>query len=158
MEIQYLKLLKDNPSRDGRINMPLSETEILQLEQIYNNSNSFPRVLKELLFLAGEYCIVMDYGISNNQHDFQEFVREDLLEFGKIFTRPFFAVETYSNDYVIFLYLDEGDNPRLYRVFYNDAAADFEQPIKQLNHTLLSLINNRVQRVKEGEILFSSIW
>lgn len=150
MEIQYLQSLKNNPSRDGRINIPLTQTEILELEQLYNNSNPFPKALKELLFLAGDYCIVMDYGISNSQQEFQDFVREDLLEFGKVFTRPFYAVETYSNDYIIFLYLDEGDNPKLYCAYYNDEAAGFNQPLKQIDHTLSSLVNNRIQRVKEG--------
>jgi len=57
MEIQYLKLLRDNPKRDveGFHIEGLTISEIQSFEQLYNNGNPFPIALKEYLFLAGKY-------------------------------------------------------------------------------------------------------
>lgn len=150
MEINYLKNLRDNPSRDGFTCEPISFEEIIQLEQLYNNGNPFPKVLKEYLYLAGNGCTMMDMGISETQQEFQEWMRELLLDEGKIYTRPFYALETYSNDWFIFIYLDEGDNPNLYLAYFMDEAAGLSEPYKKMTHTLPSLINNRIQRYKEG--------
>lgn len=53
MIIEYLKTLRDNPIINGYNIEGISETEIQQLEQLYNNGNTFPKVLRELLYLAG---------------------------------------------------------------------------------------------------------
>lgn len=150
MEIKFLKHLQANPSRDGVQNKPISIEEITQLEQLYNNGKFFPKVLRELLFLAGNYCITLDTGIFPTQQELQEFVREELSDYGKIFTRPFFAVEIYSGDWCLFIYLDEGDNPNLYCVYYDDEAAGLSEPFKKMDHTIKSLINSRIQRIKEN--------
>lgn len=150
MEIQYLKKLKDYPSMYERTCEPISLEEIAQLEQLYNNGNPFPKVLKEYLYLAGNFCTVIDSGISDTQQEFQEYMRELLLENDKVYTRPFYALETYSNDWFIFIYLDEGDNPNLYLAYFMDEAAEPEEPLRKMSHTLPSLINNRIQRYKEG--------
>ena len=52
MTIQYLQKLRDNNKMDGFTDEGLSLSEIAQLEQLCNNGNPFPQVLKELLFLA----------------------------------------------------------------------------------------------------------
>lgn len=150
MEINYLKKLKDYPSMYERTCEPISLEEITQLEQLYNNGNPFPKVLKEYLHLAGNFCTVIDGGIYSTQQELQEYVREELLDNGKVYTRPFFALEIYSGDWCIFIYLDEGDNPNLYLTYYNDEAAGLSEPYKKMTHTLPSLINNRIQRYKEG--------
>ena len=60
MEIQYLKTLKDNPSKNpGGTERPwtiepIPLTEITQLEVLYNNGQLFPKALRELLYLAGK--------------------------------------------------------------------------------------------------------
>jgi hypothetical protein len=59
MKIEYLAKLKDNPSaypndKDYKSTIqPILIEEIEHLEQLYNSGNPFPKVLKELLFLAG---------------------------------------------------------------------------------------------------------
>ena len=61
MTIDYLQKLRDIPS-DGTTNRGISLLEITHLEQVFNNGNLFPKVLKEFLYLAGDYCYVMDTG------------------------------------------------------------------------------------------------
>ena len=62
MEITYLKKLQENLDIRPYPCEPLPMSEIENLEQTYNNGNPFPKVLRELLFLAEEYCMVLDYG------------------------------------------------------------------------------------------------
>jgi hypothetical protein len=149
-DIQYLQKLRDNPTMGRWQNIPIPISEITQLEALYNSGNPFPKALKELLFLAGGRCIVLDYGATNSQQHLQEWVRQELLENGKVFSRPFYAIDVYDGDYCIFLYLDEGDNPPLYYVYYEDEAAGDSLPLRQIQPSLSNLINNRVQRVIEG--------
>ena len=131
-------------------NESISFEEISQLEQTYNKGNTFPKVLQEYLSIAGKYSPVIDKGIFSTQQELQEFVREELSDNGKFFTRPFFALEVYSGDWCMFIYLDEGDNPNLHCVYYDDEAAGLSQPLKKMDHTISSLINSRIQRIKEN--------
>ena len=92
MEIKYLNHLKSNPVKPGSMKYwviePLSITEIQNLEQIYNNSQEFPKALRELLWLAGKYCYVLDYGIYENLHLMQQSVRDCMLEQNRVITKP----------------------------------------------------------------------
>lgn len=149
MEIQYLTFLRDNPIGSWPIK-PISLQEIEQLETLYNNSNPFPKALKELLFLAGKYCYVLDYGIFDNQQQMQDFVRSEMSEENKSISRPFFAIDVYnSGDQFIFIYLDEGDNPPIYEAHYYD-----NNWISQVTPTLSGLINHSIDRVKQGRNSF----
>lgn len=153
MEIQYLNNLKNNPINYGVLmdfeidGINLEEIQIL--EQKWNNGNPFPKALKELLFLAGNYCYVCDYGVNENQQELQESVRKDLLENGKTIIRPFYAIDVYTFYNFLFIYLDEGDNPSIYH-----ASPGIENNwIKSLfnNLTIKDLIDNRIERAKKGE-------
>jgi hypothetical protein len=160
MEIQYLTYLRDNPDAypnnidDKDSIKPISLQEIEQLEQLYNNGGTFPRALRELLFLAGKSCYVLDYGIYNTQEKMQEFVRRRITATNRVINRPFFAVDTYNgSDQFIFVYLDEGDNPPTYEGhFYHDPIRDYDQPswIWTVTPTLSDLINHGIDRVKQG--------
>lgn len=155
MNIQYLKKLQTNPSLE--INNSgyfssikgISETEIKSLEQLYNNENPFPKVLKELLLLAGTNCFVCDYGINKTQQELQEWVREDMLENERTISRPFFAFDVYGGSQFLFIYLDEGDNPEIYEAhpYSND-----DNWIRHLNNlTIKNLVDNGIERIKRGE-------
>ena len=50
MTIQYLQKLRDNNKMDGFTDEGLSLSEIAQLEQLCNNGNPFPQVLKNYYF------------------------------------------------------------------------------------------------------------
>ncbi|WP_293303068.1 hypothetical protein [Pedobacter sp. UBA4863] len=147
MEIQYLTYLRDNPSGNFPIE-PISLQEIQQLEILYNTGNPFPIALKELLFLAGQFCYVLDYGVFENQQQMQEFVRSEMAEENKSLSRPFFVIDVYNlGDQFIFVYLDEGNNPPTYEGHY---YASNQGWISQVTPTLSGLINHGIDRVKQG--------
>ena len=152
MQIEYLKELEKNPYHLGfpkLNNKPISETEILHLEQLYNNNgNTFPKALRELLYLAGNYCYVLDYGISESQEELQQFVRGELNYYNKIITRAFFVIDVYNAaDQFLLVYLDEGENPPVYEASYYENSSSW---IRLISYNLSEYLNNLIIRVKEG--------
>jgi len=151
MNIKYLISLSDTPERDGFINEPISLDEIASLERTYNGGVEFPKALKELLLLAGDYCTIFDYGLSSSQHELQEFVRENLREENKSISCPFFAVDVYNAyDQFLFVYLDEGDDPPVYEALYFDEMIRQNGWIRKVNNSLSNLVTMKIQAVKEG--------
>ena len=152
MNIEYLTQLRDDPINypndvTNRFpNIGITESEIIQLQENWNNSNPFPKVLKELLFLAGNYCYVFDYNIHENQQEIQEWVREDLVETNRIIARPFYVFDLY--DGFMFIYLDEGDNPEIYEAHPFRTGNDW---IRKTSNTIKSLSEKRISRVKDGQ-------
>lgn len=153
MEIKYLEQLQKNPipypnekEFSGEIK-GISESEITNLEQLYNNGNHFPKVLKELLYLAGKSCYVIDWGPCDTQEKLQEFVREVIQEENHIITRPFYVFDSTSGIY-LFIYLDEGDNP-VYHVM-DPYEPDNSKWIKKWNKSIQQLVHDGVELVKEG--------
>ena len=114
MELIYLQKLKDTPKKNftGTIdyNKPISISEINQLESNYNSGNPFPKALKELLFIAGDYCPYLDKGLTDTQQEFQDSIIEDLGYENVNITRPFYAIDDFMGigEYFMFIYLDEG--------------------------------------------------
>lgn len=156
MEIQYLKILKDypaaypnDPEYEARIE-GVSEDTISQLEQKYNNINPFPKALKELLYLAGKYCYVLDYNIFETQQELQEAVREWLSEKKLSINRPFFAIDAYNyGEAFLFIYLDEGDNP-IVRQAYLFPRKDMPFISNLLGQSLSGYIKGQIDDVKQG--------
>ena len=151
MEIEYLKELHNNPNRRGDPNFtikPILEPEIVYLEQLYNAGNTFPKALRELLYLAGNYCYVLDYGISESQEELQGFVRGELNYYNKEISRPFFAIDVYNaSDQFLLIYLDEGDNPAVHEAHYYENSLGW---IRLISYNLSQYIDNLIVRVKEG--------
>lgn len=119
MEIEYLTDLQNFSSMDYSgntiTNKPIPVKEILELEKQFNNGDMFPKALRELLFLAGNSCKLLDYSIFNSQKELQEFIIEDLKEDGLKMERPYYILEVYDGGSPFyFVYLDEGDNPAVY--------------------------------------------
>lgn len=82
MNIEYLEALRDNPKRWDYENKGISDLAIIQqLEQSFNNGNSFPKVLKELLFLAGESCVWLMFHY-DSQYEMQLEENTDLIDEG----------------------------------------------------------------------------
>lgn len=152
MEIKYLTQLQNNPTRDRIFtNESLEISEIEALEGAYNNDSVFPKALRELLFLAGKYCIIFDFGLHDSQQELQEFVRSNLLEEGKSISRPFYVIDIYNAyDQFLFIYLDEGDNPPIYEATYTQLSAMSEYWIRKVQPSLSNLVNLRIQAIKEG--------
>jgi hypothetical protein len=155
MEIEYLKQLENNPFRFNYPdinNEPTPESEILHLEQLYNQGKTFPKALRELLYLAGNFCYVLDYGINESQEELQEFVREELNYYNKEISRPFFAIDVYNaSDQFLLIYLDEGDNPAVHEAIYYENSLRW---IRLISYNLSQYIDNLIVRVKEGRNAF----
>lgn len=121
MDIKFLEQLKNYPSAypndvdyKGTIE-GINLQEIESLEQLYNNGNTFPKALRELLFLAGSYCYVLD-NLGDTQEELQTDVREWLSNFDRSITRPFFAIDAHNpGEQFLYVYLDEGDDPAVYQ-------------------------------------------
>ncbi|MFK8104580.1 MAG: hypothetical protein AB8G15_18795 [Saprospiraceae bacterium] len=117
MTIQYLKKLQNNPNLSDFPMEGISIEEIERLEQLYNRGKVFPKVLRELLFLAGKFCAVLDFSIYDSQEEMQAEERAELLEiFNVQIERPHFFVCLASHGMPVFMYLDEGNNPSMYQI------------------------------------------
>lgn len=153
MKIQYQQKLRDNSSMLGHSHIPMSNSEIEQLETLYNTGNEFPKSLREVLFLAGNLCVVLDGGISNTKQQMQDKVRARLSQYGKSIIRPFYAIDVYNaGDQFVFVYLDEEDDPDVYEAMYDeDLYPDNPIPwIHKIKSPLSALINSRIDRVLSG--------
>ncbi len=157
MTIEYLKKLKDYPAAypfDTAYKDEISgitEKEIVELEQLFNSGSTFPKALKELLFLAGNRCYALDFGLNETQQELQEFVREIMLEENRVITRPFYVIDVYNaGDQFLFVYLDEGDNPAVYIGHYWDSN-DRPNWINLVSPSLSNFIDNKIERVKSGQ-------
>ena len=155
MEIKYLKSLESNPSiNDSGFNkelQPISLQEIADLEKEYNNGQAFPTALKELLFLAGRYCYMLDYGFMNSQKELQDYVRRGLTKFGRnrVITNPFFVIDIYNAaTQFLFVYLGEGEDPIVYEALLDEE--DNEQWINVVTNTLSKFVYSGVNKVLNG--------
>lgn len=153
MKIEILTYLRDNPIKYGKsMNFEIkgiSLNEIQQLEQLYNNGVQFPKALRELLYLGGDFCYVLAKGIYDTQQEMQEISRKKLLEFNKNIVRPFFVIDVYnSSEQFLFVYLDEGDNPYVYQAYL--PTLDYLPPITNLDRKLSEYINLLIDKVKKG--------
>ncbi|KOS08126.1 hypothetical protein AM493_20295 [Flavobacterium akiainvivens] len=147
MEIKHLNKLQENPTDGYSFNSPIPESEITELEVLFNDGKIFPHALRELMYLAGNFCYVLDYGIEDTPKKMQEFVREELKDTNQNINRPFYAIDTYNgNDQFLFIYLDEGNDPPVYQAQYYVENLG----IYPITNSLSSYINDLIQRVKQG--------
>ncbi|MEZ0006353.1 hypothetical protein ABH942_001723 [Flavobacterium sp. 28YEA47A] len=150
MEIEYLTDLQDFAfiEYDGAIktNEPISIEEILELEKQFNDGKMFPKALRELLFLAGNSCKLLDYSIFNSQQELQESIIEDLKNDGLEMKRPYYTLEVYDGGSPFyFVYLDEGDNPMVYV-----AKNEYEElELIKIADSLSAFLSNLIKSHKE---------
>jgi hypothetical protein len=148
MIIEYLQTLRDNSQIDGLVDEGVSETEIQQLEQLYNSGNPFPKVLKEMLFLAGNFCNFLDFNVYDSQQEMQDEERAELSSlYGVTITRPYYFIDLSSQGRPVFMYLDEGDNPPLYQMVNNPTQANYSDSGKG---SLKALIESRIKLHQDG--------
>jgi hypothetical protein len=154
MNIEILKYLEENPFRtpNGEIksgNRGLTVAQIEALETKYNGGNPFPKALRELLFLAGDYCYFfapVPGGPERNQDFNRELMTEFLPTSSLWITRPFYVLSCYSvGDAFQFVYLDEGiEDPPYYDI-------DLETgEIRDIFPSLSACVNYYIDRVKAG--------
>ncbi|QEM06370.1 SMI1/KNR4 family protein [Mucilaginibacter rubeus] len=157
MEIKYMKLLNDNLSVTApntgikEAVSPISVEEIIALENKYNGGRLFPAALRELLFLAGGDCYVLDYGINDTQEQMQESSRRFMTIGGRnrVISRPFYVIDVYNaGDQFLFVYLDEGkDDPDVYEALIGYRLNDWIHLVKS---PLSALIDGRIKRFLSG--------
>ncbi|WP_304062436.1 SMI1/KNR4 family protein [Pedobacter glucosidilyticus] len=152
MEIEYLNDVKNYPSKYSTgytaTNKPITLIEILELEKKYNNGNYFPKSLRELLFLAGNYCNVLDYGICKSQNELQELVKENLEEENINLDKPFYIIDVYiAGTQFFFVYLDINDNPPVYEGIIN--FKDNKIEIKEISESLSKFLSHLIELEKE---------
>ncbi|MGZ3757012.1 MAG: hypothetical protein ACXVAY_19060 [Mucilaginibacter sp.] len=159
MEIVYQIELNNNPSiknpQTGYIKalVPLSIEEIANLENSYNNGNQFPDSLRELLYLAGNYCYVLDYGLFDKQEQLQDGARNWLTKYGRTLSivRPFFVIDVYNaNEQFLFIYLDEGVNDPMINEAYLEPINDGSPWLRSINKKLSEYINIGIAELKSG--------
>jgi hypothetical protein len=151
MNIEILKYLEENPEaypndvedRHPIVGIPLIEIEALETK--YNGGNSFPKALRELLYLAGNYCYVLDNGGFDSQDELQSSQREWMDEYNTSISRPFFIVDLVSDmENFAFIYTDvQIDDPMLYHFMVQTGE------IYELQ-TLKTRIDGRIDMMKKG--------
>ncbi|MBL7835968.1 MAG: hypothetical protein JNM67_00485 [Bacteroidetes bacterium] len=149
MEIKILKQLELFNSLGGFVHKGVSMERILALEQTYNNGNPFPRALRELLYLAGDYCRYLDKAGADTAEELQEEARAKLTFAGMTINRPFYCIDTmgdYAAARFVILYTDTtNDNPMLCTVNYADNTITENE-----KSSISGLINARIDDVKNG--------
>lgn len=166
MEIKYQAILNNNPiirPTTGELagsSYPftlerLTIEEIIDLEIKYNNGNQFPASLRELLFLAGKDCYVLDYGLHDTQEEMQDDVRNWLIKQNLSIKSPFFVIDVHRGPEIfLFVYLDEGvPDPIVYQGVTSYYDVGYSWPMK-LESTLSSFIDNRISDLKLGKSPF----
>lgn len=152
MIIEYLKELENLNSQNLQNifpNEPLPVDEILQLEKLYNNGKPFPKVLRELLYLAGNRCSVMSL-TRKGPFLYQLAVREAIANSDHTLSRPFFAFDQFDIDLFSVVFLDEGtEDPEIVDFNLNEEESSYEY-IMRSGVTLSNLIEGRIVDVKKG--------
>ena len=74
----FKKFRRNKTDGHGSTCEPIDLSGIANLEATFNNGNPFPTALKELLFLAGDYCPYLDFEGAMSQKELQDEVRNDL--------------------------------------------------------------------------------
>jgi hypothetical protein len=106
-----------------------------------------------MLFLAGKYCIVLDFGLNHSQEELQEDTRKWMQEFDRSISRPFYVIDVYNAlDQCLFVYLDEVgvQDPVIYEAYYDNALLE-PSWIRCLDSTISDLITLRLNCIKMGE-------
>jgi hypothetical protein len=89
MEIEYLSFLTNYQSNKTNSLIGISLVKIEQLEMLYNNGNTFPKTLRELLFVGGDSFHLLNRIWYKTQREIQTAAREWLMEFNSTIKKLF---------------------------------------------------------------------
>lgn len=149
MEIDFLSNLSNQPPNENNyaIIRGISLNQIEELEELYNNGKLFPKALRELLFLAGDFCYALNRIWYKNQQEIQTASKEWLLEYNVIIEKPFFVIAAYSiGESFSFVYLDEGNDPIVHQTYLSNNT---KMVLRNLNKTLSTYVNSCIDLTKE---------
>lgn len=158
MDIIYQTRLNNTPIIRSKFNnyifklSPLTVESIVSLESTYNNGHVFPASLRELLFLAGQECYILDYGMNGTQEEMQNDARSWLIDYDFSLTRPFFVIDVHRGSEVfLFVYLDENLNdPNVYQANMNKHIDPDYYWLTDLQASLSSFVNARIDNILNG--------
>ncbi|WP_299211826.1 hypothetical protein [uncultured Dokdonia sp.] len=113
MEFQYMQQLKDNPNLRPSF-LPeesMSELEIIDLRDKYNDGNEFPLAFEEFLNISGKVChIGIDTDYEGIFEDFMELIEDS----GYMIDRPFFVIDRLDSQFSGFFLDEEKEDPDIY--------------------------------------------
>ena len=149
IEIKYLQQLRDNPNLKPTISPRegWEESQVIELEEKYNEGRPFPLAFREYLFLAG------DYGgtgvVYEDWDDLREDCEDDMEYWGNILERPFFVFDKLDSQYSIFFLDEDEEDPTVY-IFYASWNANYREPLLKvaLTGSFSNLINEAIYRIK----------
>jgi hypothetical protein len=152
MIIEYLRELESLNSQNLQNifpNEPLPVNDILRLEQLYNNGKPFPKVLRELLYIAGNRCSVMSL-TKNSPFLYQSSIRDLLTARNRTISRPFFGFDSIDRSLFTVVFLDgTDDDPEIVHFDLSEPiSSEYYMLIPDI--TLSKLINSRIEDVKRG--------
>lgn len=149
MTIEILKDLRDYTPIKGFANEPISDHEINVLEVDYNNGKPFPTALRELLSIAGKYCYLLEYGISETQQELQNRGKRILAITNLSISRPYYVIDLSTDDFS-FVYLDEDQvDPIMHSIYSNNNNYELGH-FYSFEMTLSQFINSRLELKKKG--------
>ncbi|MFK7750488.1 MAG: SMI1/KNR4 family protein [Kordia sp.] len=159
MEIIYLRKLLENSTIGKSTIRGVSEEKIVSVEEKFDIR--FPVVYREFLHLAGAYCGALPLydtasleELSSDWH--QEIMKETMTEYGTVLDRPFWLyAESNGCEQFAFFYLDDGDDPYIYRVDY-DYQNDEKQTVTKSEFTFSQVIDKAIDRAYD--ITERGIW
>lgn len=159
MEIIYQKQLEKYPSITSPTGgftdslRPLTIAQIEQLEHEYNEGKPFPQSLRELLYLAGGYCYVLDYGLNDTQQELQEDTRSYMAEsYNANITSPFYVIDVYNAlDQFLFVYLDkDNEAPFVYEAYMPDYGRKDKDWLRKFDSNLSQYTDKCMERLLHG--------
>ena len=159
MTLKYLKKLAENVTIGKSTVRGVSEEEIRVVEEKFDIQ--FPKAYREFLLLAGEYCGALPLYDTASLEELaadwhQEIMKETLEDFGTVIDKPFWLyAESNGCEQFAFFYLDEGDDPFIYRVDY-DIYDDDKQVITKSELTFSQMIDKAIDRAYD--IVERGIW
>ncbi len=137
MEIEYLQNYRDNidilnRNKNRSPVEPATMEEIQALEAELNNGTPFPKTIREFLYLGGNLSrLPGTLGIYHIKR-FTKLAKEHLKKAGHPFTRPILVFHQLDSEQFVFVYLDEGDNPKTWICAEDKEILDADHVINEL--------------------------
>lgn len=147
MDIKYLKkaeeyVRKNFPLRIGKV----SEDKILELEAKWNVK--FPKAFKEMLYLSGGHFEPIHFGLEYLEENVWPNEKSWLSEKGMELEKPYWVIG--EDQGIDFFYLDEGDNPPVWRCDW-ETKAMFEDRIWKASDSLSNYIKLGIKIYEENK-------
>jgi SMI1 / KNR4 family (SUKH-1) len=156
MEIVYLKKMSKVSLIGETYNVPMTDTEIQQLEE--KAGKKFPVVYKEFLSLGGKGANMiadMNHRILYDELIFwqerQQIAKEQTEEDGIKIDRDYWVFADYGREQWHFFYLDEGDDPPVYFycAYFDDDNGNEYPGIERINESFSEYINEAIDDKKK---------